>query len=257
MLALMLLIASALSEELETALNQCSDRKKIRCGGIALWTGRRAGETLHMLKLGVGPVRSAGVLERALTAMRVTEILLVGYGGALDRGLKQGELVIVERADLLSVDSPETQLEDLIWSGSWILDGAAEMLALAGTGGLPARRGAALTSPLIIGAPHQKQILFEKYHASLVDMETAAVARSAAAAGVAVRCVRAVSDEAADDFLSPISYDPATGLLRRTARVLAAGNWRERYFLWRERSLAARASLRRFLALYLDRKTVA
>jgi len=256
MLSLMLLIASALSEELATALNQCSDRKRLRCGGVALWTGRRAGATLHLLKLGVGPVRAAKALERVLDAMRVTEILLVGYGGALDPVLKQGDLVIPDRADLLSMDSPETQLEGLAWSGSWILDGAEEMLALANLVGLPARRGVALTSPCLIGTPHLKRILFEKYQASLVDMETAAVARSAAEAGLSVRCVRAVSDEAADDFLAPVSYDPATGLLRRSARALAAGNWRERYRLWRERSLAARGSLQRFLAIYLDRKTV-
>ena len=41
-------------------------------------------------------------------------------------------------------------------------------------------------------------------------METAALAQVAAARDIPMDCVRAVSDEAGDDFLAPFSYDPDT-----------------------------------------------
>ncbi len=253
MLPHMLLIASALAEELETALNLCSHRQKIRCPGVSVWTGVRGNKTLYLMKAGVGPARSAATLERVLAALHVTRILVAGYAGALDPGLKQGELVIGERADMLSNETWGAPLGEIGLSGSWPLADAAELCSLATAAGLRARCGAVLTSPCIIGAPEHKSILHLKHHACVVDMETAALARVATGASIPLSCVRAISDEAGDDFLAPFSYDPAAGKLQRAAKALASGSWGSRYSRWRERSLAARRNLSGFLVCYLDR----
>ncbi len=250
MLPLMLLIASALREELETALGLCRHRQRIRCEGVSLWTALFGNDTVLLLKAGVGPARSAAALERVLAGFRVTRILAAGYAGALDPHLKQGDLLLGERADLLSDGVRDVPLAEIGLSGSWPLADAAELCSVATAAGLPAACGAVLTSPGVIGAPEHKRILYLKYKSSVVDMETAALARVAAGASIPLSCVRAISDEAEDGFLAPFSYCPGSGKLQRAARVLAAGKWVSRYSQWRERSLAARRNLGAFFASY-------
>jgi len=252
MLPGMLLIAAALAEELETALNLCSRRKRARGVGVPLWTGMRGKDMLHFLKLGVGPARSAAVLQRALDCLKPTSILIIGYAGALDPGLKQGELVVVERAHLLPEEFWDVPAKEIGPGVGWPLACSGELCAAAEAAGLPMHRGTALTSSHIIGAPEQKHVLFETFHAAIIDMETAALARIASTTAVPLQCVRAVSDEARDDFLAFLSHNPAAGPWQRAVQTLAAGSWLRLYSQWRERSEAARRSLRRFLAWYLD-----
>jgi adenosylhomocysteine nucleosidase len=254
MLPSMLLIATALTEELEIVLNLCSRRRKVRGLGISVWEGVRGEKSLHVLKLGAGPARAASALERALAGIKAAHILNIGYAGALDPDLKQGELVAVDEAALLSEKTWGAPLGELELGECWPLASSKELCSMAHAAGLPIRRGSALTSFCIIGAPSHKRLLFQKFHAAIVDMETAALARVAHSAAVPMSCVRAVTDEADDDFLATLTYAPADGSFRRAAKTLAAGGWLRRYSQWRERSLAARKSLSRFLACYLNQE---
>lgn len=249
----MLLIATALSEELATVLNLFGSKSKGRIAGVPVWTGTRGGQTFSALKLGAGPLRSAAVLERVLPVLKASSILVTGYAGALDPGLKQGELVIVEHADSLAEESWDAALTDVKLRAGWPLAGVEELFRAARATGLPARRGTVITSPCIIGVPEQKSILFQKFNAAIVDMETAALAQVASSFHTPLGCARAISDEAEDDFLAAFTYDPHAGTMRRAARLIAAGRLLNRYSQWRERSLAARRALARFLSCYLDR----
>jgi len=252
MLPSMLLIAAALAEELDTALNLCSRRRKVPGAGVPLWTGTRGKNLLHFLKLGVGPARSADVLQRALNSLKPKSILVLGYAGALDPALTQGELVVLEHAGLLPEEFWDDPAGEISPGPRWPLAPSEELCAAAKAAGLPVRRGTSLTSSHIVGAPEVKQILFGRFHAAVVDMETAALAPVAAAAAVPLRCVRAVGDEASDDFLAFLSYNPASGPWQRAVQGLAAGRWLRRYSQWRDRSEAARRSLHRFMVWYLD-----
>ncbi len=252
MLPSMLLIVAALAEELETALSLCASKSKTRIDGVPVWTGTRGNRTFSALKLGAGPVRSAAALERALPVLKAGRVLVTGYAGALDPALKIGELVIVESAHLMS-DAPRgAALSDAQLGSGWPLARTDDLFRTAQASGLPARRGTVITSPCVIGAPEQKRVLFHRFHASIVDMETAALARVASSFGVPLSCVRAVTDVAEDDFLAAFVYDPHAGSMRRAARFIAAGHFLDRYGQWRERSHAARQALRRFLSCYLD-----
>jgi adenosylhomocysteine nucleosidase len=126
------------------------------CGGIGAAAARRAAEAL-------------------IAVFRPGLIYSAGFAGALDPGLKVGDLMHPQRV-VNAGDASSTTLED----GSGVLVSFAS-----------------------VASPAQKAKLRESFGAQAVDMEAAAVARAAEAAGIAFRTVKAISDEI--DFEFPAS----------------------------------------------------
>ena len=243
----MLLIVAALEEELRTGMALCRDLNKIRGESAGLWQGVRNEKTICFLKAGVGPRRSAANLEEALGAIQPERIFIVGYAGAIDPGLKLGSLVAVRKALAFSLDRNRPDWEFVQLDGVYEL-GDSEVLAdCAKRAGLDAIAGDAMTSAHVLGNPQHKHLLHEKFHASIVDMETAALARIAISREIPVSCVRAISDEASDSFLEPFSYDPSAKMSARAGRLMHNGLGRT-YRAWRDHAAVAQKSLRRFLA---------
>ena len=102
----------------------------------------------------------------------------------------------------------------------------------------------------MLGDPERKHLLFEKFHASIVDMETAALAFVAAAKTIPLSCIRVISDEARDTFLTPFSYDPSTNIPSRAIKLLDNGMIKT-YQEWKDHASVAKESLNRFLSHYL------
>lgn len=226
----MLLVIAALSEELRIARELCRGR----LGGV------------YLLKSGAGPKRASIALSRFLESHQVTKILAFGYAGALDPGLKIGDLVAVRRVVSIGEHAAaRTPLECMESEGSWELP-TGDLVSV----GAEIHCGDVLTSPFIIGDPKQKEILRAKFKTAAVDMETGAFARAASAAGVPFSAIRAITDDAADSFLAPLSY-PASTQAAKATQLIFAGHWVRRYKDWTERASLARQSLRRFLAAYL------
>src|SRR5262245_4859628 len=245
----MILIVGALSEELEIGLNLCDSKMRLKLPGIRAWQGVRAQCRLWLLKAGPGPLRSEKSLRTFLNSTTPDRILLIGYAGALDPGLRAGDLVVVERASLLE---GYQNLDDARLNGTWLLADNHEIHRRGNDSGLGLRTGNTLTSSRIIGERRQKECLYQKYEATIIDMETAALARAAAEAAVPMSCVRAVCDEARDEFLAPFSFDASAPMVSRAVRVLRAGNWGHRYTECRARTAVAQPRLRDFLVWYLD-----
>jgi len=244
----MLLIAAALAEEIKTALDLCRTRTKVSHGDMRIWNGTYGGRAVAFLKTGVGPVRAAKTLESLLKSFRPHRMLIIGYTGALSPELKVADLVVLRRTLAFAEKVVKRRPLDQLETGAGVeLFGSSELFSIAQAAGIVAHCGEGITSPLIIGAPQQKRLLHQKFQALSVDMETAALARTAQAGGIPVGCVRAVSDEADDEFLAPFSYDPEASSVDRAVRVFGAGNWRNRLQAWRGRSMKARGSLRGFV----------
>lgn len=244
----MLLVVAALAEEINLAINLSRSREKVDCGSQRLWKGIVGSTPIHFLKTGVGPKRSAARLDEILSETQPKRILVIGYAGALSPDLKLADLILVERVSLLGGEGKCSQpLNQLDIAASFELSRAEELLRLSAGAGVAAHSGLGLTSRFIIGDPAQKELLHRRFHAISVDMETAALARVAHARAIPLSCVRAVSDEAGDEFLAPFSYDPEASSFDRALRVLATGNWRNRYREWREHAGMARKSLEIFL----------
>ena len=247
----MLLIAAALTEELRVVLDLCPPKARLPIQGIRGWNATHGSLPIVALKTGMGPTRAANSLKLFLSNERPAKILVLGYGGALDPSLQIGDLVIGEQASLLLENKGSGSMRVLSEEGTWQLADSREIHRSSALAGLPVTQGVILTSAFIIGGAEQKSLLREKFHASIIDMETAGLAQVATQFDVPMACVRAVSDRVHDEFLAPFSYEPSLGLAARAMRILVAGNWVRRHGEWRENTAVARRSLRRFLASYL------
>jgi nucleoside phosphorylase len=246
----MLLIVAALEEELKTGLALCGDPRKIDCKGTKLWQAVRGDKTIRFLRTGVGPRRAATSLEETLRMIVPSHILVIGYAGALDPGLKLGNLVAVGTAMAFSLDENRPDWEHVRLDGTFELTNSEELVRTAKHVGLTACVGITLSSSYVLGAPAHKRLLYERFQASIVDMETAALAGVAASRTIPLSCIRVVSDEARDTFLEPFSYDPSTHIPARAQKLFNNGMLKT-YREWKEHASVARECLSRFLFHYL------
>jgi len=246
----MLMIAAAMGEELKTATALCCELKTLAHRGVSLRQATHKGRTIAFLRTGVGPQRSAASLEAALHAVEVSRVLVIGYAGALAPDLKLGDLVAVRRALAFSLDKTNPTWENVRLDGTFELVQSEELAGLAQSKGLRADVGDVLTSSYVLGDPVHKKLLHDRFQASIVDMETAALARVAASREVPLSCIRVISDEARDTFLAPFSHDPSTGIAARAGKLLNNGmvqTLRD----WKSHTRIANKCLTQFLESYL------
>jgi adenosylhomocysteine nucleosidase len=246
----MLMIAAALGEELKTAMELCGEQKNIPHRSVSLRQASRNSESILFLKTGVGPRRAMNNLEEALKAVPVTHILVIGYAGALDPGLKLGDLVAVRRAIAFSLSKEKPTWDNVQLEGAFTLVQGEALVRAAQSIRLRAGIGDVLTSSYVLGEPAHKKILYDGFGASIVDMETAALAGVAASHGVPISCIRVISDEAADSFLAPFSHDPSINIATRAGRLFDNGMV-QTYRDWKSHTQIANRNLAQFLASYL------
>jgi adenosylhomocysteine nucleosidase len=246
----MLLIAAAMQEELNPVMDLCHTRRKLHGCSVSLWEASRGDKKILFLKTEVGPRRSALRLECALDFLRPTRVLVTGYAGALDPRMKVGTLVPVSRAFACTLSEGSPSWEDAKLDGVFELNGSQDLADTARSAGLAFATGDVLTSSYVVGIPKHKRFLYEAFHASIVDMETACLARVARSRNVSLSCIRVISDEAEDTFLASFSYDPAVGIPARAARLIGTGV--QVYRKWKENRTIAIEALSRFFAQYLQ-----
>jgi adenosylhomocysteine nucleosidase len=146
---------------------------------------RLAGRNAVVVSTGDGPRNAAHGARAALERYRPALLVGAGVGGALTPGLAVGDLVASARVLDSDGEAPPPARR--------LLEGA-----LAATG---IRAGTLLTIDRPVVSAAEKAALAATTGAPAVcDMESAAWARAAAAAGVPYLVVRAVSDEAGEDL---------------------------------------------------------
>jgi len=122
---------------------------------------------------GIGAEAARRATEAAVALYQPELVQSVGFAGALDPGLKVGE----------------------IFSPSRVIDARDGSSVATGSG-----RGVLVSASSVAGVK-EKAKLAESYGAQAVDMEAAAVARGTQARGVRFTAVKAISDES--DFTMP------------------------------------------------------
>lgn len=162
------------------------------CGGIGAQAARRA---------------AVALLELYAPKLMYS----VGFAGALEPGLKAGEVIVPSQV----VDAGDGSRVDV--------SGGDGVLVTFGS----------------VASPAQKALLRESYGARIVDMEAAAVARVALAHGVQFAALKAISDEFDFEFPEMGRFVDSHGQFRvgGFARFVVARPW-----LWRRvRRLAGNA----------------
>lgn len=194
--------------------------------------GRRGGERFLLVAAGTGSRLAEQALEAARERSRIGAIVSTGFCGGLNPELRPGQIFV-----------------------------ASEVRQLDGGGRYPARlprtsrsyaTGTLLSVDQVVGSEREKRRLRE-LGGDAVEMEAAAVARSAAAWDVPFYCIRAVTDTAQEGFRCDLNAARLADGRISYAKLLLAAATRpterlpELWWLWRRSRLAAEA-LGEFLA---------
>ena len=168
---------------------------------------------------GIGAEAARRAAEAVIASYAPTVLYSVGFAGALDPALKVGDVVqprrVMDASDGSSVNFKQGE-------GTLVSFGS-------------------------VASPVQKASLRDSYGAQAVDMEAAAVARSAEARGVAFAVVKVISDEFDFDFPAMERFVDSNGqfMKGRFALFTALRPW-----LWARVARLSRNSNRASRALY-------
>lgn len=159
-----------------------NDRAVLLCGGLGPEAARRAAEAI-------------------LALYRPRVVYSAGYAGALEAGLRVGEILsparVIDATDGSSIDIP---------GGNCVLISYGH-----------------------VATPEQKSKLWQAYGAQAVDMEAATVGRAAEARNVAFKALKVVSDESDFKFPDTDRFVDAQGRLHEARFALFAA---VRPWLW-------------------------
>jgi adenosylhomocysteine nucleosidase len=193
--------------------------------------GRRGGQRFLLVAGGAGPRLAAQALEPARKCARVGAIVSTGFCGGLRPELRPGQVFVA--SEVREVHT-----------------GARYAARLPRTS-RPYASGTLLSIDRIVGEPEKRQL--RELGGDAVEMEAAAVARSAAAWDVPFYCIRAVTDTAQEGFRCDLNAARLADGRISYAKLLLASAARpaerlpELWRLWRRARLAAEA-LGEFLA---------
>jgi len=168
-----------------------AEPKESHIGGADIVRGKTGTVPVMTGMIGMGlphaPLRAEAVITEAKGAGRVRGVILAGFAGALQPGLKRGDIFVTAGAELLLPLLPEEERP---------------------------KEAKLATVEKIAGTAAAKKELGERTGAALCDMEQAHVAAVAKKLGLPFIGVRIVSDEAQEDLPSDTlgqAYDQQTG----------------------------------------------
>ena len=188
---------------------------------------------LRVYVSGPGPLR-AGIAARGAIADGAGALLAWGMAGALGGEADCGDLIVPARV--------------LSAAGEWVLDTAWRRRVAAALGErFEVGESALYTSGQVVTRPQAKRELAERTGAAAVDMESAAVAEVAAAAGLPCIVIRVIADGPGDRLPEGIeALLTADGRTRHRGLLpLLLAPWRiPSLLVLARRSVAARRVLR-------------
>ena len=200
-------IVFAVAIEADPFARLATQRVGTRASGVDIEEGTVAGVRVAWCVGGVGTAAAARAARLLVAGHRPRTLVSAGFAGGLDPTVPRGAVV-----------RPTTA----------IVDGAPHDLPLTvfttrDDAGLPPLT--IVTVAAVVGTPDEKRMLAARTGAHLVDMETHAVARVAAEAGLPCAAVRVVSDDAAQALPHEVAAlaRPQSALRRLGAAVAAVG----------------------------------
>ncbi len=203
---------------------------------------------LALSGMGQRAAREAGA--RLISQFRPQLVVSLGFGGALSPDLNPGDLVL---AEAFGSYDPTVQRFDPVIPAPASPRPLPELLRSLTAVGLAAFAGSLITTPWII---HKGRDGGGLNHLPLpvLDLETAALAELAAAAGLPFLGLRAITDAAGEevpDFFAPAGSEPGAVKVLEALGWLAADPRRlqDLVHLWRRSRLAASQLARALMVL--------
>jgi adenosylhomocysteine nucleosidase len=214
-------VVAAMPQEIAPLLRRIKGYRKERAAGRNLYRFEVAGVPVALIESGMGP-RQAAAATGSLIRLAAPDCLVnFGFAGGVLPGTGAGELVLAERVLFLEdgrlngVPQPEPRLSGLV----------AEALEAAP---FTLHRGTFVTAGKITDKKVVGEIVGAGVQHPVLEMETAALLRVAAEAGIPVVAIRGVSD-AADEELGFSLEEFCDGELRislaRVLRTIAFKPW--------------------------------
>lgn len=226
----MLIIAAATAEEIRETVKTMALQSRTRHGGMLCFSGRLGGRDIVLVQTGVGPKKAGAAANKILKSHAPSTVIAVGAAGATDPSLHAGDIVIART--MLHHAGAQFPADEQ-WSGKI----AGQLRAL----GMPVSRGDCFTAGTFIHTAVQKQHIFQKTGARVIDMESASLSKRLHPAGVAFINIRIVSDTAGKDTFNIEEF--------YRCKQKAAGTGAYAYFIRNPQELLRAVSLKKNVRL--------
>ena len=198
-------IIAAMEEELKTLLLTLEDKKEVVVLGKTYYEGRIGQHEVVLVQSGIGKVLSAMSVAILAETFGVDAIINTGSAGAVSEGLAIGDVVIADRLVYHDVDVTafgyaygQMAGQELYYQADQTL--MASLQKVLNQQGIHNHVGLIATGDSFIAG--QEKVDTIKHHfpeVLAVEMEGAAVAQAAQAAGKPFLVIRAMSDTAQGD----------------------------------------------------------
>lgn len=204
-------IIAAMEEELKTLLLALEDKKEVVVLGKTYYEGRIGQHEVVLVQSGIGKVLSAMSVTILAETFEVDAIINTGSAGAVSEGLAIGDVVIADRLVYHDVDVTafgyaygQMAGQELYYQADQTL--MASLQKVLNQQGIHNHVGLIATGDSFIAG--QEKVDTIKHHfpeVLAVEMEGAAIAQAAQAAGKPFLVIRAMSDTAQGD--ANITFD--------------------------------------------------
>lgn len=198
-------LIAAMPEEIAPFLRQLKDVRRYRSGRCNLYRFRTSSVSACLIESGMGPANATDAASRLIADSSPSAILNFGFAGAITPELKVGDIVIADRLLFFH--------EGLFSEQQWLTSGLPSF-------GPHLQRAAFITTSRITDKRSLAGRLPVGIKQALVEMETAAAAKVAAAAGIPFMAIRAISDPADEELGFTLDEFCDKGLNLKIWRVL-------------------------------------
>ncbi len=187
-------IVVALPEERVALVKRLKQVKQRLVDGIPLYDGVLEGRQVCVVEGGMGTAAAIRATRLLLAETRPSLVLSAGFCGALRPGPQVADLVLCKK---LFTDN-ENGLHEVTLPGSELT--TARLSAELQHRGLRTWQGSFITTSRIVTKSACAETLSDNLPTPVLEMESAAVAQVATAAGIPFLGLRAISDDAAEEL---------------------------------------------------------
>lgn len=202
-------LVTAMPEETKPLVKRLGKAEKGTVGELPSWRFKRGEKEIVLVESGMGPRRATAAAE-ALIAEGVEMVASLGVAGAVRGDLAVGDVVLCREARLLTGDN---QLHPLVLT-------AAEPPSLPQFEGIRVVEGCAVTAAAIRAKKETASLLPPEIDNPVLEMETAAVAKSAVEHGLPFMALRAISDPADEELAFSIDEFTDSEMNIRIGKVI-------------------------------------